>query len=122
MTLHRVFTLTGALAGVGVLLIGTGSPAAADNKNLLQLDAICDNGQAVTVELASEGAFPAGLRVVSTTSIFSIHQVTVTSHDTGETFTIKNDDGVAHNQDLVSCSRSGNDYDFTWTGFFTPAA
>ena len=30
-------------------------------------------------------------------------------------------DGVARNQDLVACSRSGTNYDFTWYGFFTPS-
>jgi spore coat protein U-like protein len=110
------------LAAIGPLC-GTGVLARADGTNTL-ITAPCTNGQTLTTEIpAGNGAFPSALRVVDSTSVFTIHQFKITSAS-GQTFIIKNDSGVANNQDLVSCtyaSTSGTGNVFTWTGFFTPA-
>ena len=117
------------LVGAGLvasgLLCGTSVIAGADGPKTLTLTASCDNGQAMTVQIAAgNGAFPSGLRVVDSTSVFTIHQFTATSPSGQTLFTTKNDAGVANNHDLVSCSTTstttGNT--FTWTGFFTPAS
>jgi hypothetical protein len=117
---HRIFGASLALCGV--LACGA-TPAHAANRKVDTLTATCDNGQTMTVEIESsgKGAFPSGLHVVESTSVFTIHQITITSHATGESFTVKNADGVDNNKQLISCFRAGNDYDFTWTGFFTPS-
>jgi hypothetical protein len=107
------------------VLLSTAVVALADNPNLITLTASCSNGQEMTVQLASgpgKGAFPSGLRLVNSSSVFTIHQFTLTNLTTGQVIIIKNDSGVANNKDLVSCSRTGNQYSFTWTGFFTPAS
>jgi hypothetical protein len=109
----------------GGLLCGTGVVARADGTNTVTLTASCDNGQTMTFQIAgSNGAFPSGLRVVDSSSVFTIHQFTVTSPTGVVLFTTKNDAGVANNKALVSCSHTsattGNI--FTWTGFFTPAS
>jgi hypothetical protein len=109
---------------ISSLLLAPAVVAHADNPNVISLTATCSNGQQMTVQLVSgpgKGAFPSGLRLVNSTSVFTIHQFTLTNLTTGQVFTIKNDAGVANNKDLVSCSRTGNQYAFTWTGFFTPA-
>jgi hypothetical protein len=74
------------------------------------------------VSSPGNGAFPSGLRLVNSTSVFTIHQFMLTNLTTGQVLIIKNDAGVASNKDLVSCSRTGNQFAFTWTGFFTPAS
>lgn len=110
-----------ALACVGATVGLSATQAAADNKNISELDGTCDNGQSVTLWIASEGAFPSSLHVVGSTSNFTVHSVTLTPHDGSPAFTVKNSDGVSNNKDLVNCSHDGNDFLFTWTGFFTPA-
>ena len=115
----------GAAAVASCMLWSTALVTLADSPNTSTLAATCDNGQEVTLELAANqgnGAFPSGLRVTDSTSVFTIHQFTLTSLATGQIFTIKNDSGVAHGKDLVSCTRIGNQFVFTWTGFFTPAS
>ncbi len=120
---QRLWRLAGAgITTIGVLL-GAAATATAANTNGETLTATCDNGITMTVEISGgNGQFPSGLRVIDSTSVFTIHAFTLTSHETGKSFSIKNADGVARNKDLVSCSRSGQSFDFTWTGFFTPAA
>lgn len=112
--------LTLASSGAAATLVA--GPALADNKNVSQLDGTCDNGQNVTLWIASEGSFPSSLHVVGSTSNFSVHAITLTAHDGSGSFTVKNSNGVDNNKDLVNCSHDGNSYLFTWTGFFTPAS
>ncbi len=115
-------------AGAGVasigLLCGTSVLARAGDTNTLTIIASCNNGQTLTAQIAAaNGAFPSGLRLVDSTSVFTVHQFTATSQSGQTLFTIKNDSGVANNQDLVSCSHTSSTTGnvFTWTGFFTPA-
>lgn len=111
-------TLTATAASLGLAL----SPAAADSaKNTQTLEGTCSNGQPVMLTLTSQGAFPASLHVVSSTSTFTIHQFTLTPHDGSDPIVIKNMDGVDNNKSLVNCSHDGNNFLFTWTGFFTPS-
>jgi hypothetical protein len=103
------------------LVVGVAvAPSYAENKNLGTLDATCD-GQPVLFEGVAVGAFPAVLHVVGSTTSFTIHQLTLIPHDGGDAIVIKNSNGVAQNKQLVSCSHAGNNFDFIWTGFFTPA-
>lgn len=111
------------LAAIG-LLCGTGTLARADGTNAQTVIASCSNGQTLTAQIAAgNGAFPSALRIVDSTSVFTIHQFTATSPSGQTLFTTKNDSGVATNQDLVSCSHTSDTTGnvFTWTGFFTPA-
>ena len=118
-----IFKLCAGLVTLGAVLVSTTTVATADNNNIIELTATCDNGATITVEISDgNGSFPSGLRVVDSPSVFTVHQITITSHATGETFTVRNADGVDRNKDLVDCSRSGVNYDFVWTGFFTPAS
>lgn len=115
----------GAGLVAGGLLCGPGVIARADGTNTVTLTASCDNGQTMTFQIAgSNGAFPSGLRVVDSSSVFTIHQFTATSPTGVVLFTTKNDSGVANNQALVSCSHTSTTSGdvFTWTGFFTPAS
>lgn len=108
----------------GGMLCGTGVIARAAGPNTLTLTAACDNGQPMTVEIAaSNGAFPSGLRVVDSASVFTIHQFMATSPTGVVLFIVKNDSGVANHKDLVACSTTSSTTGnvFTWTGFFTPA-
>jgi hypothetical protein len=126
MTWQRLSHWVAAGLVAGTMFWAGAVAARADNPNTTTLTAACDNGQTVTVELegATPGnaAFPSALRVVSDTSVFTIHEFVITNLATGETFTIKNDSGVANNTDLVACSRTGVAFSFTWIGFFTPAS
>jgi hypothetical protein len=110
------------LASIG-LLCGTSVLARADDTNTLTIIASCSNGQTLTAQIAGgNGAFPSALRVVDSTSVFTIHQFTATSPSGQTLFISKNDPGVANNHDLVSCSHKSTTGNlFTWTGFFTPA-
>lgn len=110
-------TLAGSAAGIGL----AGQATADSAKNTQTLAGSCSNGQIVTLTLTSQGTFPSSLHVASSTSNFTIHQITLTPHDGSDPFTVKNPDGVDNNKDLVDCSHDGNSFMFTWTGFFTPS-
>jgi hypothetical protein len=110
-------TLACSAAGLSVA-----SQATADSaKNMSVIDGVCSNGQTVQLSLTSQGAFPSSLHVVSSTSNFTLHQITLTPHDGSDPFTVKNSSGVDNNKTLIDCSHDGNSFLFTWTGFFTPA-
>jgi hypothetical protein len=118
----RTATIATAAFACSAAAIGLGAaPATADNKNINVIDGTCDGGQPVSLSLASQGAFPSSLHVVGSTSNFTVHSVTLTPHDGSPSFTIKNSGGVDNNKALVQCWHDGNDFLFTWTGFFTPA-
>lgn len=114
------------VVALSVLALAAGvttTSAGAENPNQGLLTAACTNGETLTFELDANGTFPSALRVVSSTGVFTVHAIVATDKATGETFVFrsKSEEGVARNKELVSCSREGVDFDFTWVGFFTPA-
>jgi hypothetical protein len=97
---------------------------AASDSSVTTLTATCTNGQTITFSYAldsGQGAFPRDLHVVGVTSTFTIHEFILTRLSDGAVFTVGNASGVDQNHTLVSCTRTGLSFIFTWIGFFTPA-
>jgi len=118
--LRRSLAVLVAVSAMLMVLVG---PVSAADTNLNTLTATCDNGQTITFQFtspAASGAFPRDLKVLDSASTFTIHEFIITNLSTGDTFTIGNVAGVEQNKILVACSRTGNAFQFTWLGFFTP--
>ena len=112
-----------ALVGVSGLLIMLAGPVSAAGTNLNTLTATCSNNQTITFQFtspATAGGFPRDLKVIDSTSTFTIHEFIIMNLSTQATFTVGNADGLERNLSLVACSRTGNGFRFTWLGFFTP--
>jgi hypothetical protein len=111
-----------ALIGA-VSMVAAPAITAASDSSLNTLTATCSNGQTITFSFAldsGQGAFPRDLHVVGGTSTFTIHEFVITPVSGGAVITVGNASGVGQNQTLVSCTRTGNAFIFTWIGFFTP--
>jgi hypothetical protein len=107
-----------------VSMVAAPAIAAASSSNFITLTATCDNGDTITFSFApdnGQGAFPRDLHVVDSTSTFTVHEIILTRLSDGAIFTVGTTAGVDRNLELVSCSRTGQNFAFTWIGFFTPA-
>ncbi|HEV2004992.1 MAG TPA: hypothetical protein VGQ85_00130 [Candidatus Limnocylindrales bacterium] len=119
--ISRLLAIAALLAAVS--MVAAPAIAAASDSNLTTLTATCDNGQTITFSFAlnnGQGAFPRDLHVIEGTSTFTIHEFVLTRLSDGAVFTFGNTSGVDRNHTLVSCSRTGQNFAFTWIGFFTP--